>query len=95
MESFKVAKLTWYDEVVCFSIESGDESQPVNTEEIDDIIKDSLYETSGEDVSLNDIADAVYYALSDAGYIVRNIPDEYEKISYSVEHYRVGDYDRE
>lgn len=95
MGDFKVVELSWENEKICLSIEPEDESQKINTEEIDDIVKDAIYEANeGHNISLNDVADAVYYALSDEGYIVRNIPSEYEKMSYDVENYKVEDYEK-
>lgn len=92
MIDYKVVDLTLNHKHICFSIEPEIPSEKIDTREVNDIIEDTI--ASLGEQTLEAASEAVFFALSEQGYVVRDVPKDYETIVVDIEKIKVEDYER-
>lgn len=89
MSDFKVVELKFGEKKICFSVEPPNGVNHIDKQNINDIVEDAIVEAKENSDDLYDVGDQVAFALGEAGYIVRDIPEKYERLEFDVEKYKV------
>lgn len=88
MNDFKVVELKFGHKKICFSIEPPNGIKSIDNQSINDIVEDAIVEAKENSDDIYDVGDQVVFALGEAGYIVRDIPEKYEKLEFDIEKYK-------
>ena len=94
MKEMKIVRLSMDGEFKSFSVEPEREGSSANGQYINDIVEEAILDAKEDGADFNEIADSVVFALADAGYIVRDFPENIETLYYDVENYKVKDIER-
>lgn len=85
MNDFKVIELSLGSKKICFSIEPPTGVKKLDKQNISDIVEEAIVDAKEGIDDIYDVGDQVAFALSEAGYIVRDIPHKYEKLEFDIE----------
>lgn len=91
MSDFKVVELSLGNKKICFSIEPPVGTKILDKQNISDIVEEAIVDAKESSDDIYDVGDQVAFALSEAGYIVRDIPHKYEKLEFDIDKYKVED----
>lgn len=83
-----VIKLHDGESRLSFAVEPTNESEKIDREYLKDLVEEAMLDAlnSGVDTFAG-VGDAVVFSLQNEGFMVRDFPDEYERLDFNVRSY--------
>ena len=89
MKELKVIQICQGDHKICFSVEP-ENGIHISKDHLQDVVENAILEAKSHDGTFPDIVTNVSYELNEEGYLVRDMPFDYETLTYQTEEYEVS-----
>jgi hypothetical protein len=93
MRDFKAIMITMEGYEKCFSIEPENENDIIDGDFVGDIVESAILDAKDYTENFDEIVDAIVFELSNNGFIVRDMPLNYETLTFDVETFKLAEID--